>query len=51
MPVTVACSQSSDSGQCYAARADQAKAKTRVIQVERALKRAMKALESKVSPS
>jgi structural maintenance of chromosome 1 len=34
-----------------AARADQAKAKTGVMQVEKALKRAEKALESKVSPS
>lgn len=34
-----------------AARADQAKSKTSVMQVEKALKRAEKALESKVSPS
>lgn len=34
-----------------AARADQAKSKTNVMQVEKALKRAEKALESKVSPS
>lgn len=33
-----------------AARADQAKSKTNVMQVEKALKRAEKALESKVSP-